>query len=345
MDHLQHQPTTLSDIIRLLQEALHEHYGVDAGPMLEAVGIDPARADVSGSRVSREAVMRLWEIAAAKTGDASIGLVVGSKVRPTTFYALGMAFMTCETLRDSLELLCRYYKVIVTVPMELDLYDKGGQTILEITYTDPEYPLLPIPFDSFIASIISFCRLATVPGFSAAEVRLACSDNERGGDYRALFHADVKFECEKNALVFDKAKLDEPLPGRSRDLLHANDRVLENYLAALNPDQISTAVRRLLLSMLPTGKANQDAIAKNMHMSRSTLQRRLQDEKTNYKELLESTRRSLAVEYVKDGEHNLSYVAFLLGFSDQSNFSRAFRRWTGLSPKEFREQGAMPIEN
>src|SRR5210317_1561841 len=122
---MEQQPTTLSDIIRLIQEVLHEHYGVDPNPLLKAVGIDPARAEVSGSRVSRDAVMKLWEIAAAQTGDPSIGLVVGSKVRATTYYALGMGFMTCETLRDSLELLCRYYKVIATVPMDLELKDKG----------------------------------------------------------------------------------------------------------------------------------------------------------------------------------------------------------------------------
>jgi AraC-like DNA-binding protein len=332
------QPTTLSDVIRLIQEVLPEHYGVDPAPLFNAVGIDPARAEVSGSRVSREAVMRLWEVAAAQTNDPSIGLVVGSKVRATTFYALGMAFVTCETLRHSLELLCRYYQVIATVPMHLELIDRGKTTALEITYTDRQYPLLPIPFDSFIASIIGFCRLASKPEFKPVEVRLACGDNDRGGDYRALFQSTVVFDAKKNALVFDRASLDEPLPGRSIDLFHATDRILAQYIAALNPDKVSTEVRKMLLGLLPTGRASQDEIARHLNMSRSTLQRRLQQEKTNYKELLESTRCSLALEYVKEGQHSLSYVAFLLGFSDQSNFSRAFRRWTGVSPKAFRDQ-------
>ena len=342
---MEQQPTTLSDVIRLIQESLREHYDLDPEPMFERVGIDTSRADISGSRVSRQALMRLWEIAAEETGDPSIGIVVGSNIRSTTYHALGMAFLTCETLRDSLELLCRYYPVIATVPMELELTDDGSQTVLEITYTDPEYPLLPIPFDSFIASIVAFCRLAAAPDFSPIELRLACSDNERSDAYQAYFNVAPKYDCEKNALVFDSTTLDKPLPGRSQDVFHANDRVLENYFAALNPDQVSTEVRQLLLSMLPTGKASQDAIAQHLHMSRSTLQRRLSDENTNYKELLESTRRSLAIEYVKEGQHNLSYIAFLLGFSDQSNFSRAFRRWTGLSPKAFREQGSLTTEN
>jgi AraC-like DNA-binding protein len=233
--------------------------------------------------------------------------------------------------------------VIVTVPLGLNLKVAGNVSSLEITYADPAYPLPPIPFDSFIASIVGLCRLATSPEFNPLEIRLSFSDNNRGGDYQALFHAPVVFGAKESCLVFSTADLDESLPGRSSDLLHASDRILENYLAALNPDEVSTAVRKMLLTMLPTGNVNQEAISKRLHMSRSTLHRRLREENTNYKELLDSTRRSLAIEYVQDGEYALGYIAFLLGFSDQSNFSRAFRRWTGKPPKAFREPaGASP---
>jgi AraC-like DNA-binding protein len=332
------EPTTVSDVIRLISEVLHLHYGVDPEPLLAAAGIDPQRSDVSGSRVSREAVMHLWELAAAATNDPSVGLVVGSKVRATTFYALGVAFLTSETLADALEVLVRYYRVIVTVPLELTLKNTKQTTVLEVTYTDPEYPLLPVPYDSFIASIVGLCRLATTPDFHPLEIRLQSSDNNRGGDYKALFEAPVIFDADNNALVFDRKVLAEPLPGRSVDLLHATDKVLDSYLAALSPEELSTAVRKLILQLLPTGKAGQDTIASRLNMSRSTLQRRLQHEHTNYKELLENTRRTLAVDYVHDQRHSLSYIAFLLGFSDQSNFSRAFRRWTGKSPKVYRDE-------
>jgi len=334
------EPTTLSDVIRLISEVLRQHYGVDPEPLLEKAGIDSRMADVSGSRVLRESILELWELAAAATNDPSVGLVVGSKVRATTFYALGVAFITSETLADALELLCRYYRVIATVPLELNIKAGVKQSSLEITYTDSTYPLGPIPFDSFIASIVGLCRLATSPEFNPVEVRLAFADNHRGGDYQALFQAPVIFDAKKNALVFATAELQEPLPGRSLDLLHASDRILENYIAALNPDEVSTEVRKLLLSMLPKGNVNQKIVSTRMNMSRSTLHRRLRDENTNFKELLDSTRHSLAVEYVREGEYALGYITFLLGFSDQSNFSRAFRRWTGQSPRVYRELSA-----
>jgi AraC-like DNA-binding protein len=339
------EPTTLADVIRLIAEVLRQHYGVDPEPLLAKAGIDAHRAAVSGSRVSREAILQLWELAAAATHDPSVGLVIGSKVRATTFYALGMAFLTCETLTESLEILCRYYRVIATVPLELKLQAGAKVSRLEIAYIDPAYPLAPIPFDSFIASIVGLCRLAMSPEFNPVEVRLAFADNHRGGDYEALFKAPVVFGTNKNALVFATDELNVPLPGRSADVLHASDRILDNYLAALNPDEISTEVRKLLLTLLPTGHANQELVSKRLHMSRSTLHRRLRDENTNYKELLDDTRRSLAIEYVREGSYALGYIAFLLGFSDQSNFSRAFRRWTGQSPKAFREPSARAADD
>lgn len=331
-------PTTLSDVLRLIEEVLHEHYGVDPAPLIRAAGIPTDRAELSGARLSRDAVMRLWELAAEATNDPSIGLMVGSKVRSTSFYALGVAFLTCENLAASLELLCRYYRVIATVPMSLELVEAGDRVALEIEYLDPNFPLPPIAFDSFIASIIGLCRIATSPDFHLQELRLAYPDNNRGGDYEALFHAHVVFDADTNALVFARDDLEAPLPGRSADLLQASDRVLENYLSVLDPNQMTTEVRKLLLQLLPAGKVNQEEVARRMHMSRSTLHRRLRQENTNFKEVMDSTRRSLAIEYVMDRQHSLSYVAFVLGFADQSNFSRAFRRWTGSSPKEFRDR-------
>jgi AraC-like DNA-binding protein len=319
---------------------LQDHYGVDPEPLLAAAGIDSERIHIVGSRVSRASVLRLWELAVAATNDPSIGLVVGSKVRPTSFHALGIAFLTCETLQQALEALVRFYNVIVTVPLDLEVKDFGAQVELRVRYASSKFPLPQVPFDSFIASIVALCRIATTSSFAPLQVRLRIADNGRSAAYQAFFNAPAVFapEADFSALVFSSESLATPLPGSNIDVHGATDRILEEYVAALNPDEVGSEVRTLLLQMLPTGSASQDAIAKKMHMSRSTLQRRLHDERTNYRELLESTRRTLALEYVRSGEHPLSYVAFLLGFSDQSNFSRAFRRWTGVSPKTYQER-------
>jgi AraC-like DNA-binding protein len=91
--------------------------------------------------------------------------------------------------------------------------------------------------------------------------------------------------------------------------------------------------------MLPSGKADQDKVASRLYRSTSTLQRQLSAEGTSYRDLLESTRRGLAEKYLRDGKHTQAEIAYMVGFSDQSNFARAFKRWTGMSPGQFQKAG------
>ena len=86
---------------------------------------------------------------------------------------------------------------------------------------------------------------------------------------------------------------------------------------------------------MPSGDIDQEEIARALHQSPSTLQRRLREEGTSYQQLLDTTRHELAIDYLREGQHSLADITFLLGFSDQSNFTRAFRRWTGRTPREY----------
>ena len=93
----------------------------------------------------------------------------------------------------------------------------------------------------------------------------------------------------------------------------------------------------MLVQMLPSGHVDQDTIASKLHRSRSTLQRQLSGEGTSYRDILETTRQGLAEKYLQDSQYSQAQVAFMVGFSDQSNFARAFKRWTGMSPGEFQK--------
>jgi AraC-like DNA-binding protein len=94
-------------------------------------------------------------------------------------------------------------------------------------------------------------------------------------------------------------------------------------------------VRALILQAMPSGEIDQVDIARSLHQSTSTLQRRLRREGTSFQGLLSEIRREKALEYLRSGRHSLADITFLLGFADQSNFTRAFRRWTGKTPREF----------
>ncbi len=88
--------------------------------------------------------------------------------------------------------------------------------------------------------------------------------------------------------------------------------------------------------MLPSGEVRQNLVANELHRSVSSLQRSLRSEGVSYREILDDTRRSLAQQFIREKEYSLSEIAYLLGFSDQGNFTRAFKRWTGSTPTRYR---------
>jgi AraC-like DNA-binding protein len=145
----------------------------------------------------------------------------------------------------------------------------------------------------------------------------------------------VVSDSDHVAIVFGAARVAEPLVSGNAELAAEADRIAARCIEQLAPESTAARVGALILKALSSGEVDQDRIARALNQSPSTLQRRLRAEGTNYQHLLDATRRELALHYLKDGRHSLAEITFLLGFADQSNFTRAFRRWTGETPRQF----------
>lgn len=130
--------------------------------------------------------------------------------------------------------------------------------------------------------------------------------------------------------------MDRHLATGDPNLSRVNDDTIVEYLARFDRENITMRVRSRIIEELPGGTPNQSVVADALHLSRRSLQRRLQNERTTYKSLLEGTRRELALQYIREPHRSLAEITYLLGFSEPSNFTRAFRRWTGSSPAEYR---------
>ena len=168
-------------------------------------------------------------------------------------------------------------------------------------------------------------------------VDLTCPATVHPEAYRDALRAPIRFNADVGTFYFDKETLRAPLPHGTPDVAKATDKIAEQYIETLDPHKVASQVRRLLIALLPSGKADQALVSSRLNRSTSSLQRQLQSEGLSYRDVLESTRRSLAENYLRDNKHSYAQIAFLLGFSDQSNFSRAFKRWTSLSPKQYQE--------
>jgi AraC-like DNA-binding protein len=143
-------------------------------------------------------------------------------------------------------------------------------------------------------------------------------------------------------LVFDRESVERRLDGGNPELARHNDAIALQYLSQLERDNIEVRVREVLTQQLANGEPSQEDIAEILNMSARTLQRKLGECGTTYKEILDNTRHALALAYLSAPRHSLSEITYLLGFSAGSCFTRAFRRWTGLSPSDWRAGARLP---
>jgi AraC-like DNA-binding protein len=156
-----------------------------------------------------------------------------------------------------------------------------------------------------------------------------------------FFGCPVVRGAVRDGIAFAAAECDTQLVGQEAELARESDVAADRFMHALAARPVATGVRRVLLDLLPSGDVTLEQVAVRMKRSLSTLQRQLQQEGATYREVLDDTRRLMAEGYLSNPRLPLSEVAYLLGFEDQSSFSRAFRRWTGSSPRRYREQAAL----
>lgn len=324
--------STLATWAATILRALEAH-GLDAGPLAARAGIDPAALGPD-ARVPRAALSRLWELAVEATGDPAFGLEASRYVAQTTFHALGYAVLASMTLRDAFERIIRYRRLIGDV-LDLRLIEAGDRYRFQIDVS--AHPGVPFQAVDAIAAIcVRQARLLRAPRpcdpLAVTFARPAPVDLE---PYRRTFRVPVRFAEPVNALDYARADVEERLPAGNAELARANDEVLVRYLARLDASRLSSRVQQALLDALPVGAPSKAAVARTLGMSARNLQRHLADEGTSFKALLTEARVSLARHYVAEGRLTVTEVAFVLGFADTSTFSRAFKRWTGMSPRDY----------
>ena len=330
------EPTTISSVARLIGETLEENYGIDAQPLFRESQIDQGKFQRPGSRVPFSKMNVLWRLATEASADAEFGIKVGSRVTPSDFYVLGHAWLASETLHGAFRRLARFIQVLSTIGSSLEVRLEGDSCTLIETYANRVVQSQPAAMDAGVAALIRMCDFVKAKPVRPWRVVLPEGIDGRGVNYAATLGCPVEFG-DVEIWQFSKADVEARLSGSIPEVADAVEVVANNYLASLDEGAVAHEVREMLIQMMPSGRSDQETVAKRLYRSRSTLQRQLVAEGTSYRQILESTRRSLAENYLRSNDYTQAEVAFMLGFTDQSNFARAFRRWTGITPGEFRK--------
>lgn len=326
--------TQLASSARILYRLI-ERNGVDPLAVFRDAGLDPGLLDDPRARFRIERTRAAWREAARLIQNPCFGLQAAEVWRPTDFHALGYAFLASRTLRTAIERIGRYNAVVDTV-VSFDVVLDDARLRLRYRMERLDLPDIPALQDARWGVVLGLCREAYGQGCDPSEVLFTHDPPVCRGEYFALFRCPVHFQASHAELVFDRSLVERPLPAANRELARANDAILRGYLDQLREGDIVSLVKTAVIEHLPSGTPGAEVIAKDLLMSARTLQRRLADAGAMYSDILDEVRRDLANHYIAEPNRSLSEIGYLLGFSELSGFSRAFRRWTGQSPSAAR---------
>jgi AraC-like DNA-binding protein len=308
-----------------------DKYGQDPEPVFFQEGVRKEMLFEEEKRISLQHINRLWIKAARLIEDPCFGLEAAGFWHPSYFGALGYAWLASTTLRKALERLDRYIHIIYEkIDIKLEKRKDGLNLILSDSIQPPAF------MDSTMAVIISMCRLNMGDDFHPLSVNIIHEKPNCSGRYFQLFRAPVHFGAESDSILFSYDDLDLRLPSGNPHLANINDQMMIEYLANLDGENIIHRVKSAIIEHMHDGKITVNMIAKEVFMSVRSLHRNLNELGTTFGSILDEVRREFAEHYVSDTREDLTEVAFRLGFSEQSSFSRAFKRWMGMSPSAYR---------
>lgn len=329
--------TTLATVWLMMLKML-EVQGVDVDLLMHDIGVAPEILRQPDARLPSRLTDLAFERAVVAIDNPAFGLQAARYWHPSNLGTLGFAWLSCVTLRRGLRRMERYAKILgnrftytcIDQPDGLRFVYDHGRGNAEIGWPIADFTL---------SIIVDMCRTNIGENLVPQRVCLRRPPPADIKPYVDFFGGEVLFGQDEDSFLLDAATADTLLPTANRAMAATFDEILAGQLSELVADDLATRCRTYLLHHLTSGEPSEAEMAAAMGLSRRGMQRRLSELGWSYKRLVDDTRTELAKRYIADPRKSLTEIAFLLGFSEQSAFSRAFRRWVGVSPSEYRLNG------
>lgn len=320
--------------------------GVDVISLLDESCIDKDFLNNSDNYIELSSVLNFLQLAYEKTEDTLIGLHAGIDMHPSQWGVLSYVMQSSSNLGEVLQHVTRYESIInsnIRTKM-LIADDLLHQTVYFKDFNDPELvkPLIEYDLSAFL---ICGEFLVGMPGKSidyVKEVTFRHAEPKSEKDiqaYEQIFGKNIKFSAETNTISLHLEVLSLPVLTSNIVLI---PQLLEHVkgLHERMPNgrvDVIEKIYYLIKTQMYTGAVTKETIAKALGFSISTLQRKLQEHGTTYREVYENVRMKLAIGLLDEGDISLIDISFLLGFSNASSFNTAFKKWTGYTPKNYQK--------
>ncbi len=312
-----------------------ESYGIDPEPIFSAEGIRISLPIDPCLRLPYAKVDRLRAEAAKICQDEAFGLRSAKVYLPSQLGALGYAWHASLSLRKACLRLERFIRVVNDkAKVRVEDQDSCMVVTLEINL---ESECESARDDGALAMVTRMCRLVYGDKFRLQAVNFKHAEPGDMQSYYEFFACPLNFDQGENQLCIPLSMADEILAGANPELALLNDQVVTRHLARIDKKNIVARLQAVLMDQLPAGNVSDETVAAALHMSVRTMHRKLAEADSNFRTELMELRRHLAEQYILDNSLTLTEISMLLGFSEPSSFSRAFRNWTGTSPSQVRQ--------
>lgn len=337
-------PTALATWMRGLAQQL-KHLGHSPEQLFKEAGLDYALMDQPEARFPVVNTTRLWQMAVQLTGDEALGLKTIRFITPTSFHSVGMSVLASRTLDEAFQRLSKFGDLI-TDASEMLLQHKADDTFeLAIRLRGDVQPAFQST-DGFMALLANVGKALGSPELSPLRVELTRPQpaTEHVQFFDKVFGTQVLYGQAQLKLVFRQQTVLAPLSGANPAIAAHLDQASTAAIEKLKPAQgCAQKVRQLIESVVQkrTGEPLPSAedLARQMNMSSRNLQRKLAEEGVTLVEMMDQIKKDSAERRLRDDKDPITAIALDLGFSDASAFSRACKRWFGVSPSQIRANG------
>jgi len=325
----------LSKVSRLRMREL----GIDEARVLRLAGISPEVYRAPRPRFSTRQFFALWQAIGEVSDDPALGLRMGEHRSAEHVEVILLVAMYSANFHEAMEKIARYKRLVC--PEEITVEYRGAEAIAHYRWTAAENHAPPTLTDAMFASGLHLVRRGT--GNAAITPRRVefirrKPTAECVAMYEAYFGCPVRFGAARDLLVWNVATMHEPFLTHNEDLV---DLLLPGLEAALRDyakaQSLSEQVGAILGRSMHGERPSVEAVAKQLHISPRTLQRRLADEGTSYQQQLDLVRQQTARHLLTSTDMEAGEIAFFLGFEEINSFTRAFHHWEGTTPNRWRE--------
>ena len=316
---------------------MFEAEGLNPAALFAAAGLEIGLLTDSNARYSADAISILWELAVSQSGNATLGLTRELASKFGNLDLVGYAMASSSTLLDGLKAMAHSMAVVSDAATFAVEQSKLGY-VLTLGHVGNRRSVPRQRTEFGLLTLLMLCNWLTRQDLDPLAAGFAFPAPQHLGPYKTAFQCELRFDQPTTFLLYRETDLNVVLPSHNPSVLAVHEQLIADRLRDMGKQGISEQVRKQLTSRMKDGEPKREDVARFLLMTDRTLQRRLREDGTCFRDLLDEVRVELAHKHLADNHHPLAKVSELLGFVDQSNFFRACKRWFGVSPGLYRSK-------